>query len=330
MPRPFPEFDRTKLRVLPLSEREHGLDLSCILPLEPLESVRPELDEVAARVVAARRAGAAVVLLMGAHVIRSGVQRFLIDLIEKGFITCLAGNGAVAIHDYEFARIGATTESVARYIKDGRFGLWRETGEINEIVHAAAARGDGAGAAIGDFISNLQFPHRDISVLDACARCGIPATIHAGIGYDIVHEHPNCDGAAWGAASYTDFLRFAAALESLQGGVVMNFGSSVMGPEVYLKALAMARNVAEQQNRKINDFTVLVCDIKPLPETYASEACREEPDYYFRPWKTMLVRTVAGGGRGLYVRGSHAETVPELWSAIMSHSKRANGHEMEA
>ena len=150
MPRPFPEFDRTRLRVPPLSEREHGLDLSCILPLAPRESVRPELEQAAGHIVRARRAGAAVILLMGAHVIRSGVQRFLIDLIEKGFITCVAGNGAVAIHDYEFARIGATTESVARYIKDGRFGLWRETGELNDIIHAAAARDDGAGSAIGE------------------------------------------------------------------------------------------------------------------------------------------------------------------------------------
>lgn len=322
MPGKFPEFDRSKLRVPPLSEREHDLDLSCILPLEPRETVRPELEQAAAHIVRARRAGAAVVLLMGAHVIRSGVQRFLIDLIEKGFITCVAGNGAVAIHDYEFARIGATTESVARYIKDGRFGLWRETGEINDIIHAAAARGDGAGSAIGEFITTLRFPNRDISVLAACARAGIPATIHAGIGYDIIHEHPNCDGAAWGAASYTDFLRFAAVLESLEGGVAMNFGSAIMGPEVYLKALSMARNVAEQQNRKINDFTALVCDIKPLPETYATEAGRDEPDYYFRPWKTMLVRTVADGGRGLYACGRHEDTVPELWTAVMSQSKK--------
>jgi hypothetical protein len=118
-------------------------------------------------------------------------------------------------------------------------------------------------------------------------------------------------------------LRFAKVLESLDGGVVMNFGSAVMAPEVYLKALAMVRNVALQQGRRITSFTTLVCDLLRLPSNYRQEASRENPGYYFRPWKTMLVRTVADGGESFYVRGKHGETIPQLWTAIASESGKA-------
>ena len=137
-----------------------------------------------------------------------------------------------------------------------------------------------------------------------------------GIGYDIVFEHPNCDGAAWGAASYRDFLRFAAVLENLSQGVVMNFGSAVMGPEVFLKALAMARNVAHSCGRSIAGFETLVCDIQNLPPETAQEAAKDNPHYYFRPWKTLLVRTLSGGGQSHYVQGHHRETIPQLWAAL--------------
>jgi len=137
-----------------------------------------------------------------------------------------------------------------------------------------------------------------------------------GIGYDIVHEFPNCDGAAYGATSYTDFLRFAKILESLEGGVVMNFGSAVMAPEIFLKALSMVRNVARQEGRQICHFTTLVCDLLNLPDNYHEEPSKDNPYYYFRPWKTMLVRTVADGGESFYVKGHHAESIPALWTAI--------------
>ncbi|MBM4328825.1 MAG: hypothetical protein FJ118_16890, partial [Deltaproteobacteria bacterium] len=271
----YPEFDRSLLTVAPLSERVHDLDLSCILPLEPTASVAKEFHTVASRIVRAAKEGSAVVLMMGAHVIRAGVQRYLIDMMERGLLSCIATNGATVIHDFEFALIGATTESVARYIKDGRFGLWKETARINDIVNDAAKSRRGLGEAVGRVIEEEGFPHREFSVLAAGFRLGIPITVHVGIGYDIVHEHPNCDGAAYGLCSYVDFLRFAKVLQSLEGGVLMNFGSSVMGPEVYLKALAMVRNVAAQQNRRIADFTTLVCDIAPLPSKYREEPPRE-------------------------------------------------------
>jgi hypothetical protein len=240
-------------------------------------------------------------------------------MMEQGLISCLATNGAGVIHDYELALIGATTESVARYIREGQFGLWKETGRINDIVSRAAQEGMGLGEAVGRAIEHGGLPHGHTSVFAAAYRFGIPATVHVGIGYDIIHEHANCDGAALGATSYRDFLRFTQVLEDLEGGVVMNFGSAVMAPEVFLKALAMVRNVAHQEGRSISNFRTLVCDLRDLPDDYRCEASKETPGYYFRPWKTMLVRTVAEGGRSTYVRGYHAETIPQLWTALSTH-----------
>ena len=319
----YPLFDRSKLSLKPLAERSHDLAIQAILPLGEVPVRREEFRKVAEAIVQARRQGAAVVLMMGAHVLRSGIQRYLIDLMEQGFITTLAGNGACAIHDYEFALIGATTESVARYIEDGQFGLWRETGRINDIVRRAAAEGMGLGEAVGREIEEGSYPHRETSLLAAAYRLKVPFTIHVGIGLDIIHEHPNCDGAALGTVSYTDFLIFAKVLENLARGVVMNFGSAVMAPEVFLKALAMVRNVARQHGRKLPGFTSLVCDLHTLPVGYRTEAAKSDPNYYFRPWKTMLVRTVADEGASFYVQGRHADTVPELWTAIGAGRDRA-------
>ena len=131
-----------------------------------------------------------------------------------------------------------------------------------------------------------------------------------------IHEHPNCDGAATGALSFNDFLKFAAIVGNLENGVVMNFGSAVMAPEVFLKALSIARNVAHQSDKEIKHFTTLVCDLYDLPKDFRSEAPKDQPGYYFRPWKTMLARTVADGGHSFYVPGRHEKTFPALWTAI--------------
>lgn len=316
---PHERFDRSRLRLRPLAEREHDLDLSVIMDLAdaPAEVADPALGELADRMLVARQRGAQVVVAIGAHVIRAGVQRFLIDLMERGLITHLAGNGAVAIHDFEFALIGATTESVAKYIRTGEFGLWRETGRLNDLARVAAEEDLGFGEAVGREIATGDYPHADVSVLAAAYRLGVPATLHVGIGYDIVHEHPNCDGAAIGAASYHDFLVFARSVEGLEGGAYLTFGSAVMGPEVYLKALAMARNLAHQEGRRIDDITTAVFDLKPLPEGYRDQAPKSDPNYYFRPWKTILVRTVADGGRSWYFRLDHAVSIPSLWRALV-------------
>ena len=143
-------------------------------------------------------------------------------------------------------------------------------------------------------------------------RWRIPVTVHIGIGYDITNEAPNCSGAAIGVASYRDFLIFAQAMTELQGGVVLNFGSAVMGPEVYLKALAMARNVACRQGARINEFATAVFDLQDLGADVHHEASKADASYYFRPFKTMLVRTVADGGESFYVRGHHRVTLPNL------------------
>lgn len=316
-------FDRSRLRVLPLSERKHDADLGVIMPLAPMPCHSAELATVAARVRAARDRGAAVVLMLGAHALKTGVQRYVIDLMEKGWVSCVALNGAGVVHDYEFALIGASTESVARYIAEGQFGLWEETGRINDVVAAGAKAGAGFGEAVGRAIEKGRFPRRDISILAAGCRTGVPVTVHVSIGYDIVHEHPNCDGAAYGATSYTDFLRFAKVLERLEGGVVMSFGSAVMAPEVYLKALAMVRNVAQQESREVRHFATLVCDLVALPKDFHCEAPKTDPGYYYRPWKTMLVRTVADGGESFYVRAPHRETMPMLWTEI---NRQAGSH----
>jgi len=309
-------FDRSRLTLAPLSDRRHLIDAGQMMALEYDKTAHRHLLAVGERIRRARAAGASVILMMGAHVIRSFVQRFLIDLMERGYISCIAMNGAGIIHDYEFALVGATTESVADYIRTGKFGLWKETGRINDIVSSAAAEDRGLGEAVGRFILEGDFPFRDISLLAAGCRLGIPVTVHVGIGCDIVHQHPNCDGAAYGKTSYTDFLKFAAVVEGLENGVVMNFGSAVTAPEVYLKALAMARNAAGGEGREIRHFTTLVCDLVPLPEDFRVEPEKSEPGYYFRPWKTMLVRTVSDGGESFYVRGMHRETIPQLWRAV--------------
>ena len=311
-------FDRSRLRIRPLSERTHDLHLDRWIqlsdPTPPFD--HPDLAAVAGRIAAARDIGAARILMMGAHVLRAGVNRHIIDLLERGTIDHIAMNGAGAIHDYELARIGATTESVDRYIRTGEFGLWSETGELNEWIREAAAESLGLGENVGRRIEGSDYPHRDLSVFAAAYRCGVPVTVHAGIGYDIIHEHPNCDGGAVGTASYRDFLIFAKTVERLEGGVLLNFGSAIMGPEVYLKALAMARNVAHQEGRHIRRFTTAVFDIVPIHGDPHRELPKTDPGYYFRPHKTILVRTVADGGESFYFAGEHRATLPALWRLI--------------
>lgn len=315
MPSKYETFDLSRLHIRPLAERDHDMDLGWILALdddriEPFE--HPDLPTVVERLQAAKTRGASRILQMGAHVIKQGVSRHLIDLLERGMFTQVAFNGAGSIHDYELARIGATTESVPRYIRSGEFGLWKETSELNEIAKEAAQLGLGFGENVGRRILEDKLPHADVSILAAAYRLNIPVTVHVGIGYDIVHEHPNCDGGAIGAASYHDFLVFTRGVQNLEGGVMLNFGSAIMGPEVYLKALAMARNIARQEGKEIRNFTTAVFDLVPILGDYQKELPKDDPGYYFRPHKTILVRTVADGGESFYIRGDHRAAFPAL------------------
>ncbi|HEV3444510.1 MAG TPA: hypothetical protein VG099_07695, partial [Gemmataceae bacterium] len=312
---PFPAFDRTRLRIQPLASRRHDLDLSAMLPLDtPRPSFEnPTMSVLGQRLARARQQRSARILMMGAHVLRAGVSRYLIDMMERGLVSHIAMNGAGPIHDWEFALIGATTESVARYIQTGEFGLWEETGRMNDAIRQGARASIGLGEALGRAVLTGDFRHKDISVLAAGVRLGVPITVHVGIGYDILHEHPNCDGAALGQTSYQDFLIFAQSITALEGGVLLNFGSAVMGPEVYLKALAMARNVAHQEGKTVRHFTTAVFDLMALEGDTRQEAPRSDPRYYYRPWKTILARTVADGGESYYVQGEHRVTVPQLY-----------------
>jgi hypothetical protein len=314
----YETFNRARLKVKPLGERKNDLEIGHWLALGDQTPAfeHADLKEVAARMSAAKNQGSARILCMGAHVLRAGVNRHLIDLMERGLVSHIAVNGAAAIHDYELARIGATTESVARYVRSGEFGLWRETGELNDWIVEAANEGYGLGENVGRRINESDYPCRDWSVFAAAYRFHVPVTVHVGIGYDILHEHPNCDGAAVGAASYRDFLIFARAVEKLEGGVLLNFGSAVMGPEVYLKALAMARNVAHQEARTVTRFTTAVFDLAPILGDFRNELPKSDPGYYFRPHKTILVRTVKDGGESFYFCGEHRATVPALWREL--------------
>ena len=317
---PYRQFDRSRLKLRPLNQREHDLGRECLIyPDDPYERCNhAALPVLADRIRRARQDGSAVILMLGAHVLRKGAGPLLIDLMRRGLVTHIGLNGAGAIHDYELALIGRTCESVARYVRSGEFGLWQETGGINLAAAKGYQDGIGLGEAIGRAIVDGHFPYQETSVLAAGYRLDVPVTVHAAIGQDITHEHPNCDGAAIGAASYTDFLIFTQSVCGLEGGVLLNIGTAVMGPEVYLKALAMARNVAQQEGRAISRFTTSVFDLAPLPEnSLHQEAAKTDAAYYFRPYKTILVRTVADGGESYYVRGDHRSTVPTLYHQIM-------------
>jgi hypothetical protein len=321
---PYPAFDRSQLQLKPLAERQHDMTLDEVLRLEDnitdqdgASAENTNLTQVAERVAEAHRRGRQVILMMGAHVIKRGLSRFVIDLMERGIVTHVAMNGAGPIHDYELALIGATTESVARYIQEGQFGLWQETGQINDAIKQGVSGNLGLGEAVGRAIETGPFPHREISILAAGYRLRVPVTVHVGIGYDIIHEHPSCDGAALGAASYQDFLVLTHSVSQLEGGILLNLGTAVMGPEIYLKALAMARNVAHQEGRRINRFTTAVFDLLDLGPDVHQEAAKSEPAYYYRPYKTILVRTVQDGGESYYVKGDHRRTLPSLHRQVV-------------
>lgn len=313
-------FDRSNLILRPLSERKHELTLSCFKALDDTNKSEhgfEGIDMISDRIITAKRSNKPIILMMGAHVIRSGVQNYLIDLMKRGYISCISLNGAGLIHDFEFALIGATTENVNHYIAQGQFGLWTETGRINHIINETYSENLGIGESIGREIFNGQYQYKAHSIFAQAYKYSIPVTVHVGIGQDIIHEHPNFNAAATGDASYRDFLKLTRIIQNLEGGVVMNFGSAVMAPEVFLKSLSMARNVAIQNGKTISKFSTLVCDLHDLPVNPREEAPKSSSFYYFRPWKTMLVRTVADGGSGYYAQGRHESTVPYLWKKLL-------------
>lgn len=306
-------LDLTEITTYPLAQRRNLVHMSDLLtadsPVPPFESAA--LDEVVARITRARQAGRAVIWMMGAHVIKSGLSRLLIDLMERGVVTHVAGNGAVSIHDVELALIGETSEDVATSIEDGSFGMADETGRwMHQALREGARDGLGYGAALGRFIDRHpeRFPHRDVSVLWQATRLGIPATIHVTIGTDIIDQHPTADFGVLGATSGRDFLRFATSVSELEGGVFLNFGSAVTGPEVFLKALTIARNLGHT----VSQITTANFDLISLGDDIHGKLGYADPLYYYRPRKNIVNRPTSLGGAGYHITGDHAVTIPNL------------------
>ena len=318
------KLNRNHLTILPLSERRHKMTVTDVYALdaEVPPDDNPQLRIVADRIAKAHRQGKRVIWMMGAHVMRRGNSRFIIDLMERGILTHLATNGACAIHDFELAHIGATLEDVEDYIYDGQFGNWEETGRyLNEAIVRGSQDKIGFGEAIGRLIQegemDIAFPHRDVSMFAAAYRLGVPFTVHKGIGFDIIDQHPAADYAAMGWTTGEDFLRFAQSVSQLEGGVFLNLGSAVMGPEVYLKSLSMARNIAAQRGEEIRHFTTANFDLIDFPD-FRDEGSPTDAHYYHRPKKTILIRTVKDGGEGYHISGDFSVTVPQLYRQVLA------------
>lgn len=256
MTEPIPKPAPRPLRIRPLAERKNLVqkqDFAKVLPpvdgflswFDALPDIygSKALKRIVRAIVDARQRGREVGLSLGAHVLKVGLSPLLIDLMRRGFVTHVATNGASAIHDWETAWQGATSEDVAANLPDGSFGFWQETfTAINGASNRAAARGEGFGLALGRQILDDQLPYRHLSVFAEAARLGIPATIHAAIGCDIVHMDPALDGRALGEATLKDFWILADSVGRLDHGIWCNIGSAVIMPEVFLKAVSIARN----------------------------------------------------------------------------------------
>jgi hypothetical protein len=253
--------------------------------------------------------------MLGAHAVKCGLSLLVIDLMQRGLVTHVAGNGAVSIHDFELALIGETSEDVPDSIEDGSFGMADETGRmINEAVKAGVRDGLGYGEALGRlYAADPRFKHRDVSILYSGHKLGVPVTIHVTIGTDIIHQHPAVDFGALGAASGLDFRTYCATVAKLEGGVFCNFGSAVTGPEVFLKALSIARNLGHTVHR----ITTANFDLFPLRGDYRAEVPKDDIEYYYRPRKNIVNRPVSLGGRGYHITGDHKATLPNLYQMLI-------------
>jgi hypothetical protein len=269
--------------------------------------VAGDFRSVVAAIASAARKQRAVVVMLGGHIVKTGVAPLLIDLMERRVITHLAMNGSGAIHDYEIARFGATSEDVARGLVDGTFGMAEETGRgMNDAFVAGMQNGWGMGEAVARALLETPLVHPEMSLLLAAHRLGIPCTVHAALGAEIIHQHPAANGAAIGDTSHRDFRRLAASLPQLHdGGVVLNFGSAVIMPEVFLKALTIARNL--NASRPV-DFTT--CDLDMIR--------------HYRPRVNVVIRPTNAGGTGYEITGHHEIMVPLLAWAVAEELDRTS------
>lgn len=260
-----------------------------------------DVREVAKAIVTAKKEGKKVVLGMGAHVIKVGLSPLIIDLLKEGIIDCIAVNGACVIHDTEIAIVGHTSEDVDSEIKTGTFGMVKETTDL--IIRAVKKEKDlGLGEAIGKALIDSSVPYKDFSILAQAYRLKIPVTVHIAIGTDIIHMHPDFDGALFGEASHRDFLIFSHYISQLEGGCYINLGSAVILPEVFLKALSLVRNLGYPLS---NITTVNMDFIK-----------------HYRPLTNVVKRPTLEGGKGYNLTGHHELLFP-LLCAIIKYSIRS-------
>lgn len=309
MKRDFPTLDFSHIRTIPLAERENkvlrgdlirpiraGMTIRDLIDALPRQLAAEELREFVERLARNLRQGGLLIGMIGGHVIKVGLGPLLIQMMERGVLGALAMNGAAAIHDFELALIGGTSEDVGRNIQDGTFGMARETGEkMNQAI--ADEPNCGMGFLLGRMIEREAFPHRDASVLAAAHRLGVPATVQVAVGTDIIHQHPDADGAAIGAATFADFKTFAGVVAALEGGAVLNIGSAVLMPEVFLKALTVARNLGH----RVEKF--LAADFDMIRQ--------------YRPSENVVRRPTNMGGFGYRFTGHHELMIPLLFAGLL-------------
>jgi hypothetical protein len=309
----YREADLSKVRTVPVATRPNKVDPSLLarVPgddasfgafLDSLPNILAARDlKALATTVAAAAGKRGVIVLMGGHVIKVGLGPLLIALLERRIVTHIAMNGSAAIHDFELAAYGGTSEDVAAGLSDGTFGMAEETGrEMNAAIATGAKKGWGLGEALSNYLAGRdRLADSAVSVLLACKRLGVPVTVHAAIGADIIHQHPASDGAALGGATHLDFRRLAGSMPSLHdGGAVLNLGSAVLMPEVFLKALTVARNL---NGGKPTHFTAADFDMQR----------------HYRPRVNVVERPTLAGGTGVQITGHHELVIPMLVWAVL-------------
>lgn len=308
---PYEEFDLGAVKTYPLASRkskvtiadfatpyQKGSGVSGLLASLPSFLAASDFKAIVDAMSEARRRGAAIVWGIGAHVLKTGLSPLLVDLMERGFVSALATNGAGVIHDFEIALAGATSEDVDEALGPGRFGMAEETALLlNGAITAGVQEGLGLGQAVGRFLMARHPPFASHSVAAAAARLDIPLTVHVGIGTDIIHMHPAASGAALGEGSLRDFRYFTSAVARLDHGVYVNCGSAVILPEVFLKAVALARN----QGHALTGLTTVNIDFLR----------------HYRPMTNVVTRPTAGVGRGYALTGHHELLLPLLSAALI-------------
>jgi len=257
-----------------------------------------DFKEFISLVRAAKAKKRAILFALGAHVIKVGLSPVIIGLMREGWITGLALNGAGIIHDFEIAFAGRTSENVASRVKDGTFGMAKETGELlNRAITAGAGQGIGMGDAVGRMISGSRFPYKNLSILAAASDLGVPVSVHVAVGTDTIHFHPEANGEAIGKTSLADFFLFCSLVEGLEGGgVFVNVGSAVILPEVFLKAVSFVRN----RGKALDEFTTAVFDFI----------------HHYRPSQNVVLRPLGRKGKGFYFIGHHEIMIPLLAAAL--------------